>query len=104
MADEAAKGRSKRTSAQQAHLGTRSREEAHAGRQHSLLLREPDTVSQILVTAEPGTDSEQLAAAVADILPGEVEAVTGEAITDERLARFVRREAERRSSRVLQAI
>lgn len=49
------------------------------------VMRQPGTVSSILVSAEDGEDTEQLRTRIAPLLPAGVEAVTGEEIIQERL-------------------
>lgn len=54
-----------------------------AAQQH--VMRQPGTVGSIVVNAADGQDAEQLRAELAQLLPGGVEAVTGDEITQERL-------------------
>jgi putative ABC transport system permease protein len=54
-----------------------------AAQQH--VMRQPGTVSSIVVRAEDGQDAEDLSARIAAILPNGVEAITGDELVDERL-------------------
>ena len=51
----------------------------------SLVMRQPDTVSSIVVRAQPGEDADDLRARISTVLPDGVEALTGDEIVEERL-------------------
>ncbi|HMJ78316.1 MAG TPA: FtsX-like permease family protein, partial [Iamia sp.] len=50
-----------------------------------LLMRQPDTVSSIAVRGDAGADADQLRTRIGEVLPTDVEAVTGDDIVQERL-------------------
>ena len=50
-----------------------------------VVMREPDKVSSILVTAAPGVSSAELRDRIAAVMPANTEAITGKALADERI-------------------